>query len=203
MGREAACHCNWGGESADSKVLLESNELIVRGSIRRRVPIASLTQVSVRADQLCFRAGQDEVTLTLGPEVAQSWARKIATPPPTLASKLGIGSESRVLILGEPACEELEAALAEAGTRTSQSPDLIVASVGTHEELGRALQRAIAYTTNPPIWIVYRKGSRPGLKSSELPEAAIRNTLRGMSFIDTKVASVSATHTALRFIRRA
>ena len=198
MGREAVCLCNWGGQSADAKVLLETHELIVRGAIRRRVPIASLTEVAVHEGQLHFRSGEDDVALTLGQELAQSWARKIATPPPTLAAKLGIHGQSKVLVLGESGSEELDAALAEVGTQTSKVPELIIIHAGTQIELHNALKRAIAYAVSPAIWIVYRKGPR-----SELSEADIRNTLRGQGFMDTKVASVSATHTALRFNRRA
>jgi hypothetical protein len=198
MGREAVCLCNWGGQSADAKVLLETHELIVRGAIRRLVPIASLTDVAVHEGQLHFRSGEDDVALTLGQELAQSWARKIATPPPTLAVKLGIHGQSKVLVLGESESEELDAALAAAGTQTSKAPELIIIHAGTQIELDNALKRATAYVASPAIWIVYRKGPR-----SELSEADIRNTLRGQGFMDTKVASVSATHTALRFNRRA
>jgi hypothetical protein len=197
MGREAECLCNWAGQSANAKVLLETRELVVRGAIRRRVPLASLTQISVHEGRLHFQAGDDEVSLALGQELAQSWARKIAAPPPSLASKLGIHGQSIILVLGESESQELEAALAEAGTQTSKDPELIVISAGTQGELDRSLKRAMAYAARPAIWIVYRKGRR-----GELPEADIRNTLRGLGFMDTKVASVSATHTALRFNRR-
>jgi hypothetical protein len=198
MGREVVCLCNWAGQSAESKVLLETNELIVRGAIRRRVPIASLTEVTVHQGQLRFRAGEDDVALALGQELAQSWARKIAAPPPTLASKLGIHGQSKILVLGESESEEIDAALAEVGVQTSKAPELIVIHAGTQVALDHALKRATAYAASPAIWIVYRKGPR-----SELSEADIRNTLRGQGFMDTKVASVSATHTALRFNRRA
>jgi hypothetical protein len=198
MGREAECLCNWAGQSASAKVLLETRELVVRGAIRRRVPLASLTQISVHEGRLHFQAGGDEVSLALGQELAQSWARKIAAPPPSLASKLGIHGQSKILVLGEYESEELEAALAEAAAQTSKDPELIVISAGTQGELDRSLKRATAYAARPAIWIVYRKGPR-----GELPEAEIRNTLRGLGFMDTKVASVSATHTALRFNRRA
>jgi len=62
MGREATCHCQWGSESGHCKVLLETSELIVRGPIRRRVPIASLTQVSAQGNDLHFHANEDAVS---------------------------------------------------------------------------------------------------------------------------------------------
>jgi hypothetical protein len=48
-----------------------------------------------------------------------------------------------------------------------------------------------------PIWMVYAKG--PG---HAINETAIRSLLRENGMIDTKVASVSAKYTALRFVYR-
>src|ERR1700683_2652928 len=114
MGREATCHCRWGDEEGDCKVLLESGELIVRLGIRRRVPLSSLSGVSARGGKLAFRVGQDDVELRLGPEVAQKWAKAIATPLPSLASKLGISSTTKLQVIGKIESEELRLAVAEA-----------------------------------------------------------------------------------------
>jgi len=45
-----------------------------------------------------------------------------------------------------------------------------------------------------PIWIVYAKG-----KGHAIDESAIRSLLRANGMMDTKIASVSATLTAIRF----
>lgn len=199
MGREATCHCQWGSESGHCKVLLETSELIVRGPIRRRVPIASLTQVSAQGNDLHFHADEDAVTLTLGAALAQSWAKKIATPPPTLAAKLGITPQSNLLIIGDYADEDLKAAIdgaAESNTPENK-PDMILANVRTTGDLNYALDLYSKIPSHPPIWIIYPKG--PG---KPINETEIRNTLRQEGFMDTKVASVSATLTALRFVKR-
>jgi len=197
MGREAQCQCIWAGESGQCKVLLETAELIVRGAFRRVIPISSMTDIAVDGDNLTFCVGADKVALTLGAAQARSWAKKLTTAPPTLASKLGISSDSQLLLIGESDSEELSSALAGAATRSSTIPGLIVACVHTQAELDQALHRATAYSSKPPIWIVYPKGA-----GTPLPESVIRNTLRSQGFIDTKVASVDATYTALRFIKR-
>jgi hypothetical protein len=197
MGREAECRCTYAGESADCKVLLETHELILRGPIRHQLPIASLNHIEVQGDALTFRAGETAVALHLGAKQAQSWAKKLAAPPVTLASKLGIAAGSKVLLIGHADSEALETALAEAATTSSRVPEQIVACVHTPEELDRALARATSFASNPPIWIVYRKGAR-----SDLPESAIRTVLRGQGFMDTKVAAVDAIYTALRFSRQ-
>jgi len=197
MGREATCQCQWGAESGQCKVVLETSELIVRGPIRRRMPIASLTKVSTQGNDLRFHVAEDTVTLTLGATLAKSWAKKIATPPPTLAAKLGISSQSNLLIVGDCADEELKAALEAAATTESKNPDLILAHVRTVGDLNHALDLYAKIPSHPPIWIVYPKGPKKPIGETE-----IRNTLRRESFIDTKVASVSTSLTALRFVKR-
>jgi len=198
MGREASCHCVWAGQPGECKVLLETNELVVRGAIRLSVPIALLSRVRVEGEQLFFRAGEDDVVLNLGANLAQSWAKKIAAPPPTLAAKLGISSSTQLMLIGEFETEELKAAIAEAGATEGKDVNLILALVRTNADLNYALDRYAAFANKPPIWIIYPKGPTKPLKESE-----IRSTLRQEGFIDTKVASVSQTLTALRFNKRA
>jgi hypothetical protein len=198
MGREASCHCVWAGQSGECKVLLETHELIVRGPIRRSVPIASLSRVRVEGEQLFFQAGEDDVVLNLGAKLAQSWANKIAIPPPTLAAKLGISNAAHLALMGEFETEELKSAIAEAGATEGKDANLILALVKTNADLNYTLDRYAAFADNPPIWIVYPKGA-----GKPLSESQVRSTLRHEGFIDTKVASVSQTLTALRFIKRA
>jgi hypothetical protein len=198
MGREATCHCELGNESGECKALLESTEIILRGttgrgSIKRKILIAQITGITVSGDQLKFQFGKEKAALTLGVKLAQSWAKKLTTPPPTLATKLGIAAGSKILILGEPESPELAAALADAKTVT-KSPDLIVLCAHFEPELNQLLLRATAQAA--PIWVIYPKGAK-----STLPETAVRNTLRSLGYIDVKVASVSGTLTALRFNR--
>jgi len=203
MGREATVECQWGDESGQCKVLLESRELIVRGAIRRRVAIASLAQVSAEENRLHFRAGADEVFLDLGSKAAQSWAKAIATPPPSLAVKLGISKTSHLLLIGGFEDAALKAAIAEVPSSTrggapKLETTLVLASIRTGADLDHLLDHLSAFSPlAPPLWIIYPKG-----KKAEVGEATIRETLRSRGFIDTKVASVSEQLTALRFIAR-
>lgn len=197
MGREANCHCQWADEAAECKVLIETHEVIVRGAIRRRAAIASLTDISVHGGQLRFCAGGDTVALDLGEAIAQSWAKKLTTPPPTLAAKLGISAETRLLLIGEFESEELKSAIAATAITESKDANLILASLRTNRDLNYALDRYAAHPGKPPIWMIYPKGP-----NKPLTETEIRDTLRREGLIDTKVASVSPTLTALRFIKR-
>ena len=194
MGREATCHCKWGAEEADCKVLLETGELILRLGMRRRVPWAEMSAVSARDSKLHFKVGTDRVELNLGPEVAQRWARVIASPLPTLAHKLGISSTTKLFVIGKVKSEELKAAVAEGSLCRETDADLILICVNSQLELDRYL---VGKTYSKPLWIIYPKGSTSGVK-----ESAVRTLLRSQGFIDTKVASVSANLTALRFVSR-
>ena len=195
MGREATCHCRWGDEEGDCKVLLEGAELIVRLGIRRRVPLSSLAGVSTRGGKLVLRVGRDPVELRLGPEVAQRWAKAIATPLPSLASKLGISRATKLLVFGNIESEELKAAIAEAGGVDGREANLVLICASSRSELDHILAQWFkGKTCSGPLWIVHPKGAQ-----SEVKGSALRELLRSRGFIDTKIASVSAKLTAIRF----
>jgi hypothetical protein len=191
MGREAKCHCTWGKQAADCKVLLENGELIVRLGMQRRVSLTEITDVSVRSENLVFNVGRDHVELHLGNGAAERWAKAILTPEPTLASKLGISSETRLWVVGQLQSEELKAAIAEAGVLGKREANLILICVQAQAELTRYFEKA---TPTVPFWVVYPKGAR-----SEIKESDVRDFFRNRGYVDTKVASVSSDFTALRF----
>jgi hypothetical protein len=195
MGREATCHCKWGDEEGDCKVLLESGELILRLGLRRRVPLSSLAGVLTHGDKLVFRVGQDPVELRLGAEIAQRWAKAIATPVPSLATKLGISRATKLLVIGKVESDELKAVVAEAAAVGERQADLTLICASSRSEMDHALTQWFKRdTSSGPLWIVFPKGA-----SSEVKESALRELLRSRGFMDTKVASVSAKLTAIRF----
>jgi hypothetical protein len=198
VGREAICKCDWAGVTAEVKVLLEPDEMILRGEIHKRVPRTELNEVTVQSDRLCFTVGREPVQLFLGSTAAVSWAKAIATPLPALSRKLGITDKTIVRTIGSIHDNALKSALAEAARISARGADLIVACVDTPESLRATLREAKAQLSQGvPIWMVYAKG--PG---RSLNESSIRSLLRANGMMDTKVASVSAGLTALRFSLR-
>lgn len=203
MGREATCMCEWNGEMARVKALIEPPELILRGEIRRRLPFSELRQLRAEGGALRFKYGRDAVTLKLEANTAERWAKAILTPPPSLAKKLGITPESTVWMIGEIDDAAVESALGEARRVVRKGPgmsaDVIVARANTTAaELARAFKTAAKATSNGvPIWVVYRKG--PG---HAISESDVRETGLVAGIVDVKVASVSPTLTALKFVRR-
>ncbi len=194
MGREALCRCQWGSESADAKVLLEGGELIVRGPIRRRTSVADLKDIAAKGDRLTFRVGNDAVVLTLGAAAAERWAAAIATPPPTLAKKLGIADGVRLHVVGKIDDDELRQALKGGIEAGGKSIQLIVARVNTHRELQLVFSDCVTeLNAGIPLWIVYPKGP-----AQDLRESVVLEELRGHGMVDTKVAAVSTRLTAIR-----
>jgi hypothetical protein len=198
MGREATCQCNWAGATGNVKALLETSDLILRGEIRKRIPFSELRDVKARSGRLCFTVAGDAVELFLGADQAEKWSKKITSPPPSLARKLGITGESVVRILGDAADESLHLALAEAARITDRNPDLILACVKTPKDLQSALTKAHSQVSEGvPLWLIYPKG--PG---HPLSESMIRSALVPRGLVDTKVAAVSAALAAIRFNAR-
>lgn len=195
MGHEADCACDWGGTVVEVKALLETGEIILRGGIKKRVAFGGLSGVKVEDDRLCFKVGSERVRLELGAAVAEKWAAAIASPPTALSKKLGISKTSVVRVIGAVPDEALQEALDEAARVSVKDADLIVACVDSPESLHGALRDGRAQVLKGvPIWMVYAKG-----KGHALDETAIRALLRENGLMDTKVASVSAKFTALRF----
>lgn len=198
MGREAHCICEWNGDAAKVKALVEPPELILRGEIRRRLPFNELRQVRAEGTTLRFKFGSDVVALKLGAVMPEKWAKAILAPPPSLAKKLGITAESTVWVTGTVDDAALESALGEARAVAHKDADVIVARVNTAPELARAFKTTTKETSaGVPIWIVYRKG--PG---HAINESDVRSMGLAAGIVDVKVTAVSPQLTGLKFVRR-
>lgn len=198
MGREANCVCEWNGAPAKVKALIEPPDLILRGGLRSKIPIAEMKRIAAEGDRLSFTCNKDKVCLILGKEGAAKWAKALLTPPPSLAKKLGIVPESNVRIIGKVDDQALEQALSDSHQVSRGSAALVIARVNTPAELQGALSKSAALLANDiPIWIVYRKG--PG---HAINESDVRSKGLAAGIVDVKVTSVSPALTALKFVKR-
>src|SRR5437764_12542845 len=99
MGSEARCLAELDGEVVeDAKALLETEELIVRGAPRAKVPFSEVRQITAARGILHVRWSGHDLRLHLGND-AIKWAAKI-TKPKSVVEKLGIKSSHRVSISG-------------------------------------------------------------------------------------------------------
>lgn len=194
MGREATCTCSWGGKDAEVKALLESQELILRGAIKKKIPLAEFKDVRAQDEDLIFKVGRERVALSLGSKDAASWAKKILTPPPSLKDKLGLKDGAKAFVIGAVKDKALADALKGATTKTIAKAAIAVAVVENDADLAHAIR---GYPKGPPIWVVHRKG-----KAALFGEAPIRIMMRTNDFMDTKVSAVSADFSATRYSRK-
>ena len=198
MGREASCICEWNGEASRVKALLESRELILRGSMRKRIPFSAMKRLRADGDRLRFSFESDFVCLVLGKGTAPKWLKVISTPPPSLAKKLGITAGSKVRVIGTIDDTELAGAVEGAELVERGDCDLIMACVETAAELKAAFKKqASLLESGVPIWIIYPKGA-----GHAIGEADVRETGLAAGVVDVKVAAVSSRLTGLKFVAR-
>lgn len=199
MGREASCTARVGTETSEVKALLESTTVVLRGEIKRRWEIAALQNLRVEGEDLRFEAADEAVALTLGEKEAGRWLKKLQTPPPTLAAKLGVSAENPALLIG-PTVGTLDPALAEAlagGITTNmREARMLVAVLSKPSELER-MADFHATMICKTVWVVHAKG--PGACPSD---AEIRTELRSRGYVDNKTSAVSEKLTATRYVRR-
>jgi hypothetical protein len=194
MGKEADIRADVDGVSGEVRALLERDELILRGEIRRRFPRQGLANLQVADGVLSFTGAGQAVRLHLG-DAAPAWYKAITTPPPSLRAKLGLDKGGKALLYGECDDAELAAALDGVVTENGAQAAMLVACITTPEDLAAA-EAAQARNPHLPIWAVYPKG-----RNVTFGDSAIRESLRAHGFRDTKSCAVSERLTATRYHR--
>jgi hypothetical protein len=195
MGRETQAIVSFRGQSAEAKVLLESTELILRGGIKAKLPRASLSDVRAIGDGLRLIADGELLHVVMAEPEAARWAKAILAPPPSLASKLGVGPARPALVAGVVSDATLAEALAGATTTDATAAVALIAIIEDLAGLAVALSKAAE--TDLPCWCVYLKG-----KAADPGDAAVRAAFRNAGLIDNKTCAVSARLTATRYVHK-
>ena len=188
MGQSIDCKAKLNTKKSQGTAMLETNFILFRGDFRVKIPFGSMKSVKAEGDWLAIESPEGSLKLELGPR-ATKWAQKILHPP-SLLDKLGIKPGLRVRIVGAP---ELAEEITQAGaTVVAKNPDIIL--FRTDHKSG--LDRLTGFSTTPDgaIWIIYPKGIR------EITENDVIAAIRAAGLKDVKVASFSATHTALKAV---
>jgi hypothetical protein len=193
VGREAFCEARWQGAAGDVKALLESQEIILRGTITARIPRSSLTSVVSKGDKLTVNTGDGPLVLALGASEAQKWLAALLKAPPSLATKLGIGPAAPAFVIGHVEDADLAAALGDFTAPTIATAAVLVAVLTNDADL-KAAFRIAKSTAGLPLWCVHGKG-----KSAPISDNAIRTFLRAQGWVDSKTTAVSARLTATRY----
>jgi hypothetical protein len=203
MGYEAKCRARvtdatGAVREADATVLLETDDLIVRGDARVKIPRAAIREVTTRGGVLTVKSPQAVVAMTLG-DAALKWAKKIQEPPKRLIDKLDVKPDAKVWLLDiddETLIEQLtERTIHLHRGRTASSCDVVFVGVETVKDLDRIAQGMTAMTDDGTIWVVHRKGPTGVLDTTIFARA------KALGLAYTKVARVSDTHTAEKLVR--
>jgi hypothetical protein len=186
-------------EADDATVLLETDDLIVRGEARIKIPLAVIQRVSARAGVLTIMAPQGVVTMTLGADAAAKWLRKIQEPPKRLIDKLDVKPGVKVLLLGINDKTLIDQISERTTTVLRSTPasacDVVFVGVERDADLDRIDRAAKAMTDKGAIWVVHRKGP------SGVADTTIFARAKALELTYTKVVRVSDTHTAEKLVR--
>ena len=196
MGLEAESELVNAGETIHVKAVLESHALILRGAVKKTLPIGEIADPRAVGDQLLFEHHGTPYALTLPGGQADKWLKKLTTEPPSLAAKLGIDAGHKAFVWGQAQDPALVTALTGATTDIPTDATVSLAVVSDPDTLAEALNTLLKAAPQAPVWIVYPKGAK-----SPLPESSVRNHLRSLGLIDTKACAVSDTLTATRYNR--
>jgi len=197
MGNEVSCTVTQAGRSSAGRALLETSEIIFRGGdVRFKIPLSSISEARALDGKLHLRTKEGLFTFHLGAR-AEKWREKIVSPK-SLIDKLGVKAGQRVTLAGRfPA--EFSASLKKHGAKLatlegSAAPPWIFFAAESREDLADVKRVARTVQGATALWIVYPKGRK------QITEADVRSSGLASGLTDIKVASFSATHTALKFV---
>jgi hypothetical protein len=197
MGSELLCRVRSGNKEARGKALLETNEIIFRGDLRLKIPLASLKSVVARDGELHLRWTEGSAVFEIGTH-AESWAHKILHPK-SRGEKLGIKPGLVISMIamedGDFAKDIRGQSKAFSDTKPLRDSDLIFLGAGKAAELTQLKKLIGSLATAGGLWIIYPKGRQ------EIKELHVLDAGRAAGMVDVKVVSFSATHTALKFVR--
>jgi len=183
---------------AEATVLLETDELVVRGPARVRVPRAAITDVRTEGGTLTVTHAHGTLSLALGAD-SEKWRARLAEPPKALIDKLDVKPGAKVCVLGVEDAEFL----ASLGARTPNvvtSPratgcDVVFLAVERDADLPRVARAEPMLAERGALWVVHPKGPNGVL------DTAVFAAGKAVGLAATKVARWSATHTAEKLVR--
>lgn len=195
MGNELLTRVEIGDEAAEAKALLETEEIVIRGALKAKIPFAEIKDVAAENGVLRFRWKSSDVRIHAGNDAAK-WADKIRNPK-SVIEKLGIKSGQRISIVGSVDggfLEQLEGRGVDLSRRLRRDSDVIFLAANRREELDRLDELRRALTPAGAIWVLRPKG-HPDISESDVIHAG-----KAHGLVDVKVVRFSATHTAEKLV---
>jgi len=205
MGYETRCHARVDDhsgvirEAADSTVLIETDDLIVRGSARVKIARTSIESVATNAGVLTVTAPTATLSLSLGEVNAAKWRARLEQPPKRLIDKLDVRTDAKVWLFhvdDETLIGQLAAQTTNVVSgRSARQCDVVFVGVEQTEQLDRIGRAMDAIRDDGAIWVIHPKG-KAGVADTAIFKKAVEI---GLTYV--KVARVSDTHTAEKLVR--
>jgi len=200
MGAEAVCALSENGSRHTGKALLETDELVFRGSdgYRVKVAFAKLKRIEAVNGALLLDGPGVSVALELGDEKAQRWADAIRSPK-GLLDKLDLKPHYKAALLGVPDekfARELAGRVASvASARTPKGANVVFLWAESSAALKRLATIVKQIARDGAVWVIHPKGSAARVKDTDVFAAGKKAGLTA-----TKVARFSDTHTAEKLV---
>jgi hypothetical protein len=189
MGQELDCTLRYRKRILAGKAYLETAYILFRGEERLKIPFERLTGVHAAGGVLKLEFAEGPALFELG-AAAEKWARKILHPP-TRLEKLGVKPGLVIAVEGGMEAGFLREIGEVAGAKAKA--DLLFFGAQKTADMARIAKLKARLKPRGALWVVYPKGIA-AIREIEVIEAG-----RAAGLKDNKVASFSATHTALRF----
>jgi hypothetical protein len=194
MGQEVECRMRYQERTAAGKAYLETDFVLFRGDSRLKVLLKDLTGVKAAEGVLKLEFPGGPAELELG-KAAAKWAEKILRPP-SRTDKLGVKPGMAVRLSGDFEPEFLNELQAQGALvmEGRAKAGLVFLKARQTADLGKVARLISGIVPDGGIWVVYPKGVQ------EIREVDVIHAGRTAGLKDVKVASFSATHTALKFV---
>jgi hypothetical protein len=197
MGQEVKTTLRFDGRILEGVALLETDTLIFRGqNISLTVKFSEMFNVEASSGWLDLKTARGLILLELGPK-AETWAEKIKNPK-ALVEKLGVDATKKVAIVGKLDADvraDIEGTGAKVAKRaTGKDFDFVFVAASDKKDLEKLPDHRAMIKDDGAIWIVYPKGNE------QIRERDVLIAGRTLSLTDNKVAKVSETLTAVKFV---
>jgi hypothetical protein len=176
-------------------VLLETEELIVRGATRLKIPFRDIRAVSAPDGALHVRWADHRARFDLGVQAAK-WAEKIRNPK-SVIDKIGVKAGQTVSIVGRIEAKFvslLKKRIENVSARLRKKVDVIFFTASSRQDLSKLTTLRDHLTPPGAIWVIHAKGT------SEITHGDVISAARAAGLVDVKVVRFSETHSAEKFV---
>jgi hypothetical protein len=199
VGAEATCALRENGARHTGRALLETDELIFRGTdgFRVRLPLPALKNVRAADGELLLDAPQGPLAFELG-DRAEKWAERLRSPK-SLLDKLDLKPPYAAAVLGGKDTRFVKDLGRRVATvvlgRVPKSANVVFLWAETPAALSKLTRLSNVIARDGAIWVIHPKGAASRVKDVDIFAVAKKAGLTA-----TKVARFSETHTAEKLV---